>query len=154
MKNCTRSQDQNISIYKVFSTDQPSYIYDLLPPLRSYPRHVNSFNLVSCKSNYLKTSFIPNVIYKQNKLDPDICSSFLYNLISTLILYGSDKFDDKKNHIILMCTIKFIKDSQRFDENMLYFFGINVKRIHVSFKCIFQVYYIFLSFNIFQFFPY
>ena len=36
-----------------------------------------------------------------------------------LILHGSDKFDDKKKHNILMSTIKFIKDSQRFDENLL-----------------------------------
>ena len=67
-------------LYKVFSTGQPSYIYDLLPPLRSSRRHVNSFNLVSCKSEYFKNSFIPNVIYEWSKLDPDIGSSTSYNL--------------------------------------------------------------------------
>ena len=36
-----------------------------------------------------------------------------------LILQGSDKLADKKNRRYLMCTIKFIKDSQRFDENLL-----------------------------------
>ena len=36
-------------LYKVFQTGQPSYIYDLLPPLRSFRRQVNSFNLVTCK---------------------------------------------------------------------------------------------------------
>ena len=36
-----------------------------------------------------------------------------------LILYDSDKLADKKNRRDLMCTIKFIKDSQRFDENLL-----------------------------------
>ena len=41
------------------------------------------------------------------------------NKFIDLILYGSDKFDDKKNHHILIFTIKFIKDSQRFDENLL-----------------------------------
>ena len=41
------------------------------------------------------------------------------NKLIDLILYGSDKYDDKKNYIILMSTIKFIKDSQRFDENLL-----------------------------------
>ena len=41
------------------------------------------------------------------------------NKFIDLILYGSDKFDDKKNHNILMSTIKFIKDSQRFDKNLL-----------------------------------
>ena len=41
------------------------------------------------------------------------------NKFIDLILYGSDKFDDKKNQNILMSIIKFIKDSQRFDENLL-----------------------------------
>ena len=41
------------------------------------------------------------------------------NKFIDLILYGSDKFDDKKNRNILMSTIKFIKDSQKFDENLL-----------------------------------
>ena len=41
------------------------------------------------------------------------------NKFVDLILYGSDKFDNKKNHNILMCTIKFIKGSQRFDKNQL-----------------------------------
>ena len=186
--------------------------------MRSSRRHVNSFNTVSCKSEYFKNSFIPNVINKWNKLDPDIRSSTSYNLFRNtllkfirpaqrktfnindsvgvklltrlrlgfshlrdhkfrhgfrdilnplwpcsietettahyflrchfynanrsalmnelneidssfstlnenkfidLILYGGDKFDDKKNHNILISTIKFIKDSQRFDETLL-----------------------------------
>ena len=37
------------------------------------------------------------------------------NLIS-LFLYGDDKFDDAKNRKILMSTIRFIKDSQKLDE--------------------------------------
>ena len=201
-----------------FCNSQPSYIYDLLPPLKSFYWYINSFNLVTCKSEYFKNSFIPNVIYEWNKLDPDIRSSASYNLFRNtllkftrpvqrktfningsvgvklltrlrlgfshlrehkfrhgfrdilnplcpcsieaettahyflrcyfyngnrstlmnelnssfstlnennfidLILYGSDKFEDKKNHNIFMCTIKFIKGSQRFDENLLYFF--------------------------------
>ena len=198
-------------LYKVFSTCQLSYIYDQRWPNRSSSRHVNSFNTVSCKSEYFKNSLILNVINKWNKLDPDIRSSTLYNLLRNallkfirpaqrktfnindsvvvklltrlrlgfsrlcehkfrnplcpcsietettvhyflrchlynanrsdlmnelneidssfstlnenkfinLILYGSHKFDGKKNHNILMSTIKFIKDSQRFDENLL-----------------------------------
>ena len=62
-------------LYKVFSTGQPSYIYDLLLPMRGSRRHLNSLNLVSCKSEYFKNSFIPNVIYEWNKLDPDIRNS-------------------------------------------------------------------------------
>ena len=39
------------------------------------------------------------------------------NKFTGLILYGSGKFYDKKP-LILMCTIKSVKDSQRFDENL------------------------------------
>ena len=73
-------------LYKVFSSGQPSYIYDLLPPLRSSRRHVNSFNLVTCKSEYFKNSFFPNVIYEWNKLNPDIRSSASYNLFRNTLL--------------------------------------------------------------------
>ena len=73
-------------LYKVFSTCQPSYIYDLLRPMRSSSRHVNSFNTVSCKSEYFMNSFIPNVINKWNKLDPGIRSSTSYNLFRNALL--------------------------------------------------------------------
>ena len=205
-------------LYKFFSIGQPSYIYDLLPSMRSSRRLVNSFNTVSCKSGYFKNSFIPNVINEWNKLDSDILSSTSCNLLCNtllkfirpvqrknfnindsvgvkiltrlqlgfshlrehkfrhgfrnilnplcscsikaettthyflgchfynaktsalinelnevgisfsslnenkfidLILYGSEKFDDKKNDKILISTIKFIKDSQRFNEKLL-----------------------------------
>ena len=53
-----------------------------------------------------------------NEIDSSFSTRNLNNFID-LILDGSDKFYDKKNHNILMCTIKFIKDSQRFDENLL-----------------------------------
>ena len=61
-------------LYKVFSTGQPSYIYDLLPPMRSSCRHVNSFNTVSCRSEYFKNSFIPNVVDEWNNLDLNVRS--------------------------------------------------------------------------------
>ena len=49
----------------------------------------------------------------------DISFSILNgNKFIDLILHDSDKPDDKKNHNILMSTIKFIKDSQRFDKNL------------------------------------
>ena len=53
-----------------------------------------------------------------NEIDSS-CFTLNENKFIDLILYGSDKFDDKKNHNILMSTIKFIKDSQRFDKNLL-----------------------------------
>ena len=62
------------------------YIYDLLPSIRSSRRHVNSFNMVSCKSEYFKNSFIPNLINEWNKLDPCIRSSTSYNLFRNTLL--------------------------------------------------------------------
>lgn len=41
------------------------------------------------------------------------------NKIIDLSLYGKDKFDNKKYQSILMSTIKLIKGSQRFDEQLL-----------------------------------
>ena len=67
-------------LYKVFLTGQSIYIYDLLLSMRSSPQHVNSFDTVSCKSEYFKDSSIPNIINEWNKVDPDILSSTLYNL--------------------------------------------------------------------------
>ena len=50
--------------------------------------------MLSCKFEYFKNSFIPNVINEWNKLNPDIRSSNLHNL-----------FCDK--------LLKFIKPAQR-----------------------------------------
>ena len=70
-----------------------------------------------------------------NEIDSSF-STLNENKFIDLILYGSDKCDDKKNHNILMSTIKFIRVSQRFDENFS-FYSINVKQICVLFMCIF-----------------
>ena len=36
----------------------------------------------------------------------------------SILLYGSDAFDNKKNRKILICTIQFIRDSHRFDDSL------------------------------------
>ena len=36
----------------------------------------------------------------------------------SILLYGSNAFDNKKNRKILICTIQFIKDSHRFDDSL------------------------------------
>ena len=38
--------------------------------------------------------------------------------IISILLYGSDALDNKKNRKILICTIQFIKDSHRFDDSL------------------------------------
>ena len=34
-----------------------------------------------------------------------------------VLLYGNDALDNKTNHKILICTVKVIKDSHRFDDS-------------------------------------
>ena len=67
-------------LHNVFSAGQSSYIYNLLPPMRSSHQHANLFNTVSCRSEYLKKSFIANVVNEWNNLDPDIRTSTLHNI--------------------------------------------------------------------------
>ena len=54
--------------------------------MRSSYQDINSFNMVSCKSEYFKNSFIPNVINKWNKLNPDISSSASYSLFGNALV--------------------------------------------------------------------
>ena len=70
-----------------------------------------------------------------NEIDSSF-STLNENKLIDLILYGSNKFDDKKNqknHNILMSTIKFIKDSQRSDENLFSRVLLYVFRFNFSF---------------------
>ena len=57
-------------------------------------------------------------MYLLNEIDSGF-STLNENKFIDLVLYDSDKFDDKKNNNILMSTMKFIKDSERFEENLL-----------------------------------
>ena len=46
-------------------------------------------------------------------IDQSLSTLSEVNLVN-LRLYDNQNFNDKKNYSILMCTIKLIKDSQRF----------------------------------------
>ena len=54
--------------------------------MNSFCQYVNSFNTVSCKSEYFKNSFFPNAFNEWNKLDLDIRSSTSYNLFCNKLL--------------------------------------------------------------------
>ena len=58
---------------------------------------------------------------KLNEIDISF-STLNENKFVDLILYGTGKFDDKKNHNILMSTIKFIKDSKIWRKHAIIFF--------------------------------
>ena len=72
--------------YKVVITKLPAYIYDIIPPLRRSQRHPNTFNSISCRTEYFKISFFPCVIDEWNNLNPEIRRSGSYNMFQKLIL--------------------------------------------------------------------
>ena len=64
--------------YKVVSTKLLAYIYDIIPPASQSQRHPNTFNSISCRTEYFKNLFLPYVIGEWNKLNPEIrrCGSY------------------------------------------------------------------------------
>ena len=72
--------------YKVVSTKLPAYIDDLIPPVRQFQRHPNTFNSFSCRTEYFKKLLFPCVIGKWNKLNPKIRRSGSYSILRKLIL--------------------------------------------------------------------
>ena len=54
--------------YKVVSTKLTAFIYDTIPPVSQSQRHPNTFNSISCRTEYFKNSFLPYVIGEWNIL--------------------------------------------------------------------------------------
>ena len=71
-----------------------------------------------------------------NEIDSSF-STLNENKFIDLILYGSDKFDDKKNHNILMSTIKFIKDSKIWRKPAIIFFLVSMWSEYVCYLCVY-----------------
>ena len=72
--------------YKVVSTKLPAYIYDIIPSVRQSQRHPNTFNSISCRTEYFKNSFFPCVVSEWIKLNPEIRRSGSYNIFRKSIL--------------------------------------------------------------------
>ena len=72
--------------YKVVSTKLLAYIYDIIPPVSQSQRHSNTFNSISCRTEYFKNSFLPCVIGEWKKLNPEIQRSGSYNIFRKSIL--------------------------------------------------------------------
>ena len=72
--------------YKVVSTKLPAFIYDTIPPVSQSQRHPNTFNSISCRTEYFKNSFLPYVIGEWNKLNPEIQRCGSYNIFWKSIL--------------------------------------------------------------------
>ena len=68
---------------------------------------------------FLRCQFFSDIqeILMNDLMDIDrFLPSLSQDKLIIVLLYGSDAFDYKKNHKILICTIEFIKDSHRFDD--------------------------------------
>ena len=72
--------------YKVVSTKLTAFIYDTIPPVSQSQRHPNTFNSISCRTEYFKNSFLPYVIGEWNKLNPEIQRCGSYNIFWKSIL--------------------------------------------------------------------
>ena len=72
--------------YKVVSTKLPAYIYDIIPPVRQFQRHPNTFNSIYCRTEYFKNSLFPCVTGEWNKLNPEIRMYSSYNIFRKSIL--------------------------------------------------------------------
>ena len=72
--------------HKIVSTKLPAYIYDIIPPVSQSQKHLNTFNSISCRTEYFKISFLPCVIGEWNKLNPENWRSGSYNRFLKSIL--------------------------------------------------------------------
>ena len=59
-------------LYEVISSKQPSYLYDMLPPLQRSQRNQGFFQPLLCRTEIFKKIFILYAINEWNKLDPEI----------------------------------------------------------------------------------
>ena len=100
--------------YKVVSTKLPAYIYDIIPPVRQSQRHPNTFNSISCRTEYFKNSFFPCVIGEWNKVNPKIRRSSSYNIFRKSISKFIRPSASKVYNINDVISIKLIT-RQRLD---------------------------------------
>ena len=63
----------------------PAYVY-IIPPVKQSLRHPNTFNPISCGTEYFKNSFSPCGIGQWNKLNPAIRRPGSYNIFWKSIL--------------------------------------------------------------------
>ena len=58
-------------LYKVISSNRPSYLYDMLPPIQRSQQKQGSFQSLLCQAEIFKNYFLPYTVNNSNKLDPE-----------------------------------------------------------------------------------
>ena len=59
-------------LYKIVSTKQPAYLYDLIPPFQRSSSNKGCIYEPFCRTVFFKNSFLPYAIKEWNKLDSEI----------------------------------------------------------------------------------
>ena len=73
--------------YKLIKTQNPLYLFNLIPPKLNSLRHPNTYSVMRCRKDYSKKFFIPYVVRKWNRLSTEIrnstsCQEFRKSLLS------------------------------------------------------------------------
>ena len=59
-------------LHKVLSTNLPTYLYELIPPIINPHRNPGCYRVLSCRTDLFRNSFLLFSINEWNKLDPVI----------------------------------------------------------------------------------
>ena len=73
-------------LYKIVSTKQPAYLYDLIPPFQRSSRNKGCIYEPLCRTMSFKNSFLPYAIKEWNKLDPNIRNAETYASFRKMLL--------------------------------------------------------------------
>ena len=73
-------------LYKIVSTKQPAYLYDLIPPFQRSTRNRGCIYEPFCRTISFKNSFLPYAIKEWNKLDPEIRNTETYASFRKMLL--------------------------------------------------------------------
>ena len=73
-------------LYKIVSTKQPAYLYDLVSPFQKSSRNKDCIYEPFCRTMSFKNSFEPYAIKKWNKLNPEIRNAETYASFRKMLL--------------------------------------------------------------------
>ena len=73
-------------LYKIVSTTQSAYLYDLIPPFQRSSRNKSCIYEPFCRTMSFKNSFLPYAIKEWNKLDPEIRNAATYASFRKMLL--------------------------------------------------------------------
>ena len=73
--------------YKIIKSQEPLYLFNLIPAKLNSLRHSNTFSVMRCRNDYSKDSFIPYVVREWNRLSTEIRNSASYQQFRKSLLF-------------------------------------------------------------------